>query len=161
METRLEIFFTRLILSYCFFTAIFIRNCNGFNCHFPDGCRFEMVYNRDDPRFYERSNSKILAAMCDVKNEMFEFNYIDPKSIKTGGNNKEFETCLMKPLIAIFRSVSSELTIWDKRFNFANVIRYFKFLNHLMESMVLKALILIFSKKISISVFHICIVWNL
>ena len=72
---RQQSFFTKLFCLYCILTSVFIRNCNTFNCHLPEGCRLEKIYFRGQIDFNEKGQTKYNMIVCDVKNEGFEFKF--------------------------------------------------------------------------------------
>ena len=110
----------QIIFFYCLFSNfVFTQTANVFNCHLPDGCRFERGYILENYDMNEIGNRlDILMIMCDINNDEFSFKFKDPPNFVTG------EICLMESKHTnkiYFKWTSKELTILDSEFNFTNV----------------------------------------
>ena len=117
----------QIIFFYCLFSNIgYTPTANVFNCHLPDGCRFERGFISDTYDMNEIGNRlDILMIMCDINNNEFRFKFKDPPNFVTG------KKCLMESNHGIkiyFKWTSKELTILESEFNFTNVFKYLSYM---------------------------------
>ena len=94
----------------------------SFNCSIPDGCRLEKDFQREYFEFNVRGKIKRFFILCDIKSDDFEFKF---RKGKLGGCNLNKDIENRQKIIFRWKS-SSELRIFDQRFNFTNAIRYFR-----------------------------------
>lgn len=120
----MKIIFKHLILIWIL-TSCFI---NALNCYQPEGCRLQTFYESSLYfNYHEKGHRKAMSMFCEINNDEFEFKFRDPNSIKNNETCDQDEKFFDRTNFIILKwTESNELAVLEKRFNFSNVIQFFR-----------------------------------